>query len=333
MAKNIIFCADGTWDAPSNETNVVKISRALLNDAQQIVFYDDGVGVDGDPIQKLLGGAFGEGLLGKVRDGYTKIAHVYEADDRIFLFGFSRGAYTARSLAGMIANCGLPTLPFDDGFIANAFAAYRNRQLLPAFLANGAKVGLVDAKIAMVGVWDTVGSLGIPAIFGGVEPAYQFLDTNLHPDVQNAFHAVSIDERRAEFPATLWTGALAPGQQISQVYFAGVHCDLGGGYPDSTLADIALAWMIEHAATIGARFDSDIQQGFQSLTPNHAMGEIHESWTPLWGIPKRRAIASNATLSNSVSMRCQADATYRPENLSLTAAGVPQASYQGADVL
>ena len=107
--KRIIFCADGTWDSSSNNSNVYRLYKALATSADQAPFYDDGVGSDGIPIGKIVSGLLGAGLFQKIRDGYTNIAHVYEEGDEIFLFGFSRGAYTARSLAGMIAICGLPT--------------------------------------------------------------------------------------------------------------------------------------------------------------------------------------------------------------------------------
>ena len=132
------------------------------------------MGSDGTPLQKLTGGAFGDGLFQKIKDGYTKICHVYDEGDEIFIFGFSRGAYTARSLAGMIAVCGLPAENFDNNLVNDAFNAYRNKDQRPAFQA---KYNLPDAKIKMVGVWDTVGALGIPAIFGGIEKDYAFLDT------------------------------------------------------------------------------------------------------------------------------------------------------------
>src|SRR5437763_4901874 len=127
MSKRIALCADGTWDNADKRTNVYKLYKALPVGADQMPFYDDGVGADGDPVWKLLGGAFGTGLWQKIKDGYTKIAHVYEAGDSLFLFGFSRGAYTARSLAGMIAVCGLPTKNFTDDLVDTAFHAYRQK--------------------------------------------------------------------------------------------------------------------------------------------------------------------------------------------------------------
>jgi uncharacterized protein (DUF2235 family) len=141
------------------------------------------------------------------------------------LFGFSRGAYTARSLCGMIAACGLPSQNVDDQQTELAFAAYRQHDLTlrTQMLASLKQQYSPDnAQITMVGVWDTVGSLGIPATFGGIDLlGYGFLDTSLHPDVKFAYQALSIDERRREFPATLWSGPAVPGQVIEQVYFSG----------------------------------------------------------------------------------------------------------------
>src|ERR1700733_1279339 len=162
--KRIAFCADGTWDGTSNDTNVFKLFNAIQVSADQVPFYDSGVGADGNPIEKLIGGAFGAGLFQKVKDGYTRIAHVYEAGDEIFIFGFSRGAYTARSLAGMIANCGLPTQNFDDAMVETAFQAYRNKDQRQALLATLSGNNMYNAGIKCLGVWDTVGALGIPGM-------------------------------------------------------------------------------------------------------------------------------------------------------------------------
>jgi uncharacterized protein (DUF2235 family) len=324
MGKKIIFCADGTWDEPGKDTNVYKIYKALTTSADQVPYYDDGVGSDGILIQKLAGGAFGAGLFQKIKDGYTKIAHTYEKGDEVFIFGFSRGAYTARALAGMIAVSGLPTANFTDEVVDTAFEAYRNKDQRAALLAELNKTcDLFDAKLSMVGVWDTVGSLGIPAIFGGVSPIlYGFIDTSLHPDVLNAYHAMAIDEKRAEFPATLWTSP-APGQTLEQVWFCGVHCDVGGSYPDdsdgSALSDLTLAWMMSKASALGLEFDSAVESKYAlPMDPKFALDTKHESWNPLWAFWKHRPIAASSTIADSVSVRCDHIGSYRPENLTFT---------------
>jgi uncharacterized protein (DUF2235 family) len=334
LSKRIVFCADGTWDGTSNNTNVFKLFNSMLTTADQVPYYDNGVGADGDPIEHLLGGAFGLGLFQKIKDGYTKIAQVYEAGDEIFLFGFSRGAYTARSLAGMIAICGLPTQNFDANLINTAFEAYRNKDQRAALLATLGKYGMYDAKLTMVGVWDTVGSLGIPSLFGGVAPLlYGFLDTSLHPDVLNAYQALAIDERRIEFPPTLWTGSTAPGQVLKQIWFCGCHSDVGGGVSPgagdggTTLSDITLGWMMQHAVALGAEIaPAVLAQYAMPLGAKYALDEIHESWTVLFGFPCPRTIAPTSNLSNSVVVRCQNGPQYHPSNLTL-ANSVPAASY------
>jgi len=335
MCKRIVFCADGTWDSAQNVTNVYKIFKALPTTSGQVPYYDDGVGSDGTPIEKLAGGAMGDGLFQKIKDGYTKIAHAYEKDDDIFLFGFSRGAFTARSLAGMIAICGLPTGNFDDNMVNVAFNAYRDKNQRAVLLASLNQYNLYDAKLKMVGVWDTVGALGIPALFGGVDPVlFGFLDTGLHPDVLNAYHALAINERRQEFPPTLWVPPVPPnvGQVIEQVWFSGVHCDIGGGYPETGLSDITFSWMLGKAIKLGLQIDPAVAAQYALLDAKFALDQIHESWNPFWLFPKSRTIASNASLSNSVAIRCSFDDSYTPSNLNL-ASGVPAPSYQEVSVV
>ena len=325
MTKRIVFCADGTWQAPVNNTNVYRLYKALTVAADQVTFYDDGVGADAKGLDRLLDGAFGQGILQKIRDGYTKIAHVYVPGDEIFLFGFSRGAYTARSLAGMIAICGLPTGVFSDDCVTQAFAAYRNPVNRASILAGLTACGLEPATIQMVGVWDTVGSLGIPAIFGGVdEKKYGFLDTSLHPDIKNAYQCLALDENRAQFPATLWTSAPAAGQTIEQIWFSGCHGDVGGGTTaaggvdaGTQLCDITLGWMAAKAQALGLTMDPAVAAQFATLPSQYALDAIHQTWTPLDGPPHLRPIAANAEVANSVAVRVQYGLTYTPGNLTL----------------
>ena len=325
MPKRIVFCADGTWQAPVNNTNVYRLYKALTLTADQVTYYDDGVGADVSGLDHIIAGAFGEGLLQKVMDGYTKIAHVYEAGDEIFLFGFSRGAYTARSLAGMIATCGLPTGTFSDNCVTQAFAAYRDPVNRAAILAGLASCGLGDATIRMVGVWDTVGALGIPAIFGGMdEKTYGFLDTGLHPDVKNAYQCVAIDEKRLQFPATLWTSQPAAGQTMEQVWFSGCHGDVGGGTPlgggvdaATRLCDITMGWMFAKAQALGLTIDPTVAGQYGTLPAEFALDTIHESWKPTDGPQHLRPIAVGSVVANSVAVRVQYALTYTPGNLQL----------------
>ena len=334
MSKRIVLCTDGSWDNASKNTNVCRLYNALASSADQVRFYDSGVGADGLPIEMFVGGAFGLGLFQKVKEGYTQIAHVYEDGDDLFLFGFSRGAYTARSIAGMIAACGLPTRNFDDALVETAFEAYRDKDERAGLLAGlNPKYGMVEAIMKMVGVWETVGALGIPAVFGGVDPVlYGFLDTSLNPRVSNAFHALSIDERRSEFPPTLWTSQPGAGQTVEQVWFRGVHSDVGGGEPmdskeTSTLADIPFAWMLDKACALGLEIDASIRTKYGlPLDPKYALDTLHSSWSPLWGFPRTRSIPVDASLADSVVVRCQHHDGWWPRNLKVVN-GVPAASY------
>jgi uncharacterized protein (DUF2235 family) len=322
MSKKIIFCADGTWDDPQNTTNVYKLYKALTTSATQVPYYDDGVGATGAPIQHLLGGAFGIGLFQKVKDGYSKIAQVYDKDDEIFIFGFSRGAYTARSIAGMIAICGLPTENFNQNLVDTAFNAYRDEANRRKLLATLAPDALYDAQLKMVGVWDTVGSLGIPgAVFQIPDPLFGFLDTGLHQDIQNAYQALAVDEKRREFPPTLWTApaVAVPDQVLEQVWFAGVHCDVGGSYPESDLSNITLSWMLSKAVALGIEVDHAAASLYLPLPVDAklAIGTIHESWNLGWGPWKHRSIQPDSKIANSVAVRLAQVTGYRPPNLEL----------------
>ena len=284
--------------------------------------YDDGVGANGDPISRLLGGAFGTGLWEKIKQGYTKISHVYEQGDEVFIFGFSRGAFTARSLAGMIAVCGLPTKNFTDDLVEIAFDAYRDKSNRQEKLKKLANCDMFNGDIKMVGVWDTMGSLGIPSAIGAIDPLfYGFLDTSLNPKIKHGYHALAIDERRAQFPPTLWTSQPAAGQVLEQVWFTGAHSDVGGGEPDDSpgktaLSDITLGWMMGKASALGLQFDANVQKQYMCpFDPEVALDQFHESWKVFCGFPIRRTIDKGACIASSVVVRCSHDTAWRPQNL------------------
>ncbi len=173
--------------------------------------------------------------------------------------------------------------------------------------------------ITMVGVWDTVGSLGIPSAIGAVDPiVYGFLDTKLHPNIKNAYQALAMDERRAQFPPTLWQGPPAPGQTLEQVWFTGAHSDVGGGEPDdlpgtTALSDITLGWMMSKAAALGLQFAGELAM---PLAPALALDAFHDSWKVFSGVPIRRSVANDSSIANSVAVRCAAESTWRPRNLT-----------------
>lgn len=347
MPKNIILCADGTWNTPHgvgaavNDTNVRKMYCALADIPSQLRYYDSGVGTDGTPVDHLSGGAMGEGLFQKVQDGYEFLSYVYDPGDNIYLFGFSRGAFTARSLGGMIAGFGVPTKNLDNMTVRSIFNAYREtdpakKTTLKAGLRD--QYALTEATIRMVGVWDTVGSLGIPGLLFSIfdQKRYGFLDTALHPDVKNAYHAVSIDERRAQFQPTLWTntdGTPRPNDdQLQQVWFAGVHCDVGGSYAESQLSDITMSWMMHKAEECGLQFDPSAEARYLQPDVANACGPAHDEWKLIpWGLPEHRSVPAQSVISNSVQIRISQDADYRPHNLVLD--GTQLSGYSIAEVI
>jgi uncharacterized protein (DUF2235 family) len=330
--KNIILCADGTWNTPSgldptdHDTNVWKLYCALPDTPTQMKYYDSGVGTDGGAWDHFTGGTLGAGLFQNVQDCYSFLANVHDPGDRIFLFGFSRGAYTARSAAGMIAGFGVPTKNLSNKTTPEIFAAYREqdkvkRAALKQHLQDA--YGMMPVNIAMVGVWDTVGALGVPGkLFSSFNNnKYGFLDTTLSDCVERACHAISIDERRASFQPTLWTDkdgkCLDNNDRIQQVWFAGVHCDVGGSYKESDLANITLGWMMGKAKECGLEFLPDTLTKYLKLANACAAGPAHDEWKLVpWGFAKRRTIPENAVLANSVVLRAASSTpAYRPENL------------------
>jgi uncharacterized protein (DUF2235 family) len=273
MAKRLVVCCDGTWnvaDQPS-KTNVAKVALSVrcgsVAGAEQCVYYHSGVGSRRG--ERLRGGAFGAGLSRNVVDAYRFLVEVYEPGDELFLFGFSRGAFTARSLAGLVRNSGIVRRGHAVR-IPEAWDLYRDRVERP----NGAAATLFrrsyanETEIRFVGVWDTVGALGVPVPdTTWLQPAvnrfnrrWAFHDTELSSWVRAAFHALAIDEQRSAFSPTLWhrkPDSSTSGQELKQVWFSGVHCDVGGGYQETGLSDIALLWMVDQARRHGLRFDAD----------------------------------------------------------------------------
>jgi uncharacterized protein (DUF2235 family) len=332
MSKRIVYCSDGTWQNAMSNTNVYRLYKALLVNSDQVTIYDDGVGADATGFDRILGGAIGAGLTQKVQDAYTKIAHLYEPGDQIYLFGFSRGAYTARSLGGMIANCGLPSGSFTDDCVTQAYAAYRDRDNRATILAGLSACGLADATITMIGCWDTVGSMGIPALFGGIAAEYEFLDLKLHPDVKHAYHSLAIDEHRAQFPATLWDPlpptppGQTPTQTLEQVWFSGCHGDVGGGTViggpvdnGTRLCDVSLGYMLSKAIENGLAVDPGVAAQLTAQLPQEdALDIIRESWAPKDGPVHLRPIVDGSSVSNSVAIRIQYALTYQPGNLTIT---------------
>ena len=260
--KNIVICSDGTWQTPrqENTTHVVEMARAVLPTAPdgktQVVFYDWGVGTEGW-MSRLAGGISGKGIDKNIRDCYRFLMHNYDDGDEIYLFGFSRGAYTVRSLAGLIRNCGVLRKEKASKLPA-AYEMYRRRDAKPK--SAEAKVFRSDysreTAIRFIGVWDTVGALGIPLRGLSKLTAHRhgFHDVALSRYVKHGCHALAIDERRGPFRPSLWKAKSNEGQIVEQVWFAGVHGDVGGSL-DTGLGRPAFEWMKERASYAGLALD------------------------------------------------------------------------------
>jgi hypothetical protein len=345
MPKTIVFCADGTWNGPGEPTdedtsapptNVFKLYSNLagqdtpgtlllakeqertLTDADgtllQIAKYLYGVGDSNNFLVELLGGTLGAGLITRIVRGYTFVSRNYRAGDQIHLVGFSRGAYTARALAGMIVAQGLLDATQLD--LTDKTKAYRlgsavwyahlrtvrrtNTHMLgrleefvldlPGFVSRPPPTSqLIPAPIAAVAVWETVGALGIPefAVSEARVDTFQFADTRLSPQVQRGIHAVAVDEQRADFTPTLWDAD----PRITQVLLPGAHADVGGGNPatgnESALSDCALIWMIARLTELGVHFA--ITPAFAPVPDPSGIAHrpwAHVPWTALTHLPR-----------------------------------------------
>jgi uncharacterized protein (DUF2235 family) len=339
MAKRLVVCCDGTWNTPDQKdaaedtcTNVTKLALAVAPKdpagVEQRTFYDKGVGTGS--VDHLRGGALGVGLSTKVEEAYMFVVQNFELGDEVFLFGFSRGAYTARSTAGFIRNSGL-LLPRYECKLDEAYNLYRDRtnathpRSVEARLFR--KSYAQEIRIKCIGVWDTVGALGIPNLptLPAISSHWKFHDVALSSYVDNAFQALAIDEQRKPFQPALWEQQPdSTGQTLEQVWFAGVHTNVGGGYRDSGLSDLALQWMMAKAAARGLAFAS-----MDGLLKPNARGALRSSMTWYYALlgrssrsvceqrvdPSGRPMITNETVAPSAVARWLEDKSYRPENL------------------
>ncbi|TBD04557.1 DUF2235 domain-containing protein [Rhizobium leguminosarum] len=309
----IIFC-DGTWNTPDQmdgglpaPTNVVKLRHALASvdkeGQEQRVYYHPGVGTDGGWWERIAGGGLGEGLDKNIMSAYNWLARNYEVGAKLWFFGFSRGAYTVRSLGGMISRCGLlKTSGLDEKAIwteiEQLFAVYRTPEKdakpvsatkkLPFHGVESGKKTKHSVPVHFIGVWDTVGALGVPndmALLNLIDDPskHSFHDTDLSPIVANARHAIAIDEKRASFTPTIWTN-VDDNPTVRQVWFPGVHGDVGGGYGRCGLSNGALEWMINEAARLGLTFRENISSQFVP----YELDQLHDSVTGVFKSLKTR---------------------------------------------
>jgi uncharacterized protein (DUF2235 family) len=366
MSKRISLCFDGTWNTPSYrsdltigrsdasfekvdpaagiETNVCRLYRSIEATRQpspgeagcaQIKWYDPGVGTRW--YDRVAGGAFGFGLGRNIREGYKFLSDTYDDGDEVFIFGFSRGAYTARSLVGMIRNCGL--LPRgtlkearadDNDLLLEAYQLYQSRDCGPRSIQatdfrNDHRSRIIE--IRFLGVWDTVGALGIPieSFEDFNRQQFEFHDTELSSIVKNAFHAIAIDEHREAYAPTLWAPKQRPEQVVEQRWFVGSHTDIGGGYADRGLSDVTLNWMQGKAQGLGLRLDP---AGVPKVDEHNLTAPVADSFGNFLGGLFRlfserhyRPIGSsefgNETIDDGVVARMRMDVAYQPRNPGL----------------
>ncbi|SDN72226.1 DUF2235 domain-containing protein [Vreelandella arcis] len=337
---HIVVCADGTWNRPEEDidndfpTNVLKLARSVTPQAEGIkqhVFYDWGLG---SYHSSLSAGATGVGLHKNILDGYRYIVQNYAPGDHIYLFGFSRGAYTVRALSGLINNCGILKRS-DARLITEAWKIYKSTKKThhprgEAAIRFRDKHSYAQRDVHFIGVWDTVGALGIPiSIMGLFNGTDEFYDTKMGANVAIARHAMAIDERREDFTPTVWTPR--PGVDLKQVWFAGVHADVGGAYePDKhglQAADTPLAWMLDEANTAGLLTEPHIRNNLTDGT--HA--RLHQSRKHVYRFKKPLdrplVIDDKPTLIHpSVKARYERDDRYRPKQLKTL---VEQYGWQG----
>jgi hypothetical protein len=295
--KRLILCFDGTWNAvldPDTVTNVVKFAQSIRPTAsdgtKQVVYYNSGVG-SGGTIDRILGGVFGFGLESNVKRALAFLTLNYEvredADgrekkvfrdgieytdgDEIFLFGFSRGAYTARALAGVIGGAGIPKhMDFQD--LELLWNHYRIKPRLRHKEVDAIANRAWRPRVRCIGVWDTVGAYGLPAGFGIGALARHFIswtrgfhDREFGRHIDIGLHAMAVDEMRRPFAPAFWTrkrGDKPLDAVVEQVWFAGAHSNIGGGYEHSGLSDLTLTWMIARANELASlEFDEDEIRG------------------------------------------------------------------------
>lgn len=341
--KRIVICADGTWNVRDQQdgkaktrrpTNVTKVARSIsprdTSGIDQVVFYHDGVGTGG-PLDKFSGGAFGHGIEANVRELYRFIVYNFVPGDELFLFGFSRGAFSVRTLAGFLKFAGLVEKD-DDYFVPDLYSCYEQRQGPGTAAWKAAHRGIRDKSgtptIRFIGAWDTVGALGAPGLLGQLvnKNKYVYHDVGLNDYIQNAYHALAIDERRKAFAPTLWERPASWSGALEQAWFPGVHCDVGGGYEKDGLANEALHWMLGKAENLGLQLDHAYLAHFRPCFN----GELHDSmslkYRAMGSISRRMgaALVHGETLHQATYDRVRHFSDYRPANLAAYLAMQPQ---------
>jgi uncharacterized protein (DUF2235 family) len=302
MAKvrNLIIGCDGTWNDTDESavTNVVKLLRACMA-KNQLTHYEEGVGTA--HWEALPGGIYGKGLDRQILGGYRFLRRRFaDADfaideNKVFIFGFSRGSYAARRLAGLIAMCGIPRKAAD---VQIAWDLYLNGDHASIQALRDSN-RLFDISIEMLGVWDTVKTTPDP----------DFNDNKIPECVVAGYHAMAIDEKRKFFPVLKWN----KNNRVTQTWFCGVHADVGGGYKEAGLSDIPLEWMVTHAYAHGLRVKASAMKKLKK----DPVGVMHDSYQGIWKPfgTKVRSIAKTASVHGSVKERVEKLDAYKPGNL------------------
>ena len=315
MSKDIVICCDGTNSQFGGlNTNVVHFYEALASDcAAQVSFYEPGVGTFGadvfgvnvgETLGKLLGAGFGYGIQQNLVRAYRFLIDTYVAGDRLFIFGFSRGAFTARTLAALVDTVG----------VLEPEARDQAKTAVKAYLDEGEAEARDAAPTAracapyFVGVWETVGALGL------LMRLRRFHDNRLSPGVTHAAQALAIDEMRRPFEPTPWDEqALEAGQDVRQVWFAGTHSDVGGGYAERGLADLSLRWMLDRAEAAGLTLKPEARDRIQA----DPAGRLHRSYHGAWRALGQhvRYPEAEASFHDSVVKRLTQCPDYDPDNV------------------
>jgi uncharacterized protein (DUF2235 family) len=348
--KRIAIFLDGTWNTLENNTNVWRLKALCESQSRdQLVYYGKGVGTTFG--ERVRGGTMGVGLDREILGAYEWLIEVFNPGDEIFIFGFSRGAYAARSLSGLIAKCGVlrAGAPLS---IEQLFARYRQytARTLATILTDGAPRDLeerwmakycIATPIRFVGVWDTVGAVGLPFLpLRERVQKFRFFDTHLRKQNELAFHALALDEQRKAFEPTFWTRTIdkhapvspdRPLSQVEQRWFVGAHANVGGGYPSDILAQPALMWIMDKAQGAGLVFRpafsvepqdpcAPVTDSYAAFTPavlrplfprfNRVVGAEPDRGT------QRTTSRINETIDVSVFHRWQNNPAYRPPGLA-----------------
>lgn len=359
MAKHLAVCCDGTWNTPDQQrpTNVTKVALAIspqtATGREQRTFYHRGVGTR--PWERIRGGGFGFGLSRDLREAYRVIVQNFDPGDQLYFFGFSRGAFTARSLVGFIRNSGVLRREHIER-VDEAYRLYRSRRAashpreIEATLFRRSYAH--ETRVRFIGVWDTVGALGIPLdglrLVNLFNRRWQFHDAELSGAVDSAFHALAIDEKRGPFRPTLWgpRADATADQRVEQVWFTGVHSDVGGGYVEHELSDIALLWMVDRARRCGLAFRRDAFSRLASRDPSTSqagasidartavspdpLGRLHESRTGAYRLirpfvrPLGATDAPREHVASSATARRRHLPQYAPANLVTYLGDTPQ---------